>query len=183
MSPELRSISRLRCANNPNKGKMPDGAILLNNVPMKAYMILVDVFTEANKVTGTDGKKVYEKLVNKLVGSIDDEFITEEALTYFAQIAFWVLDVKTVDEYLKRSPVRLDYVWEDFGWSTYYSSNINDAIIELMLMLRDCYIIPTEKGFTAYSNMCTNFSNPLFSMSCNHETVDNIKIPSFIKEG
>ena len=42
ISPELRSISRLRCANNPNKGKMPDEAILLNNVPMKAYMILVD---------------------------------------------------------------------------------------------------------------------------------------------
>lgn len=168
LSTELRNINRIKCASYSDKNNVPNEAILLNSIPMKAYSVLVDEFNKASMDDSITGDMLYTNLIDELINSINDEDANKDMLTYFAQIAFWIMDVKTVNKYINKSRVKVNYIYGDFGWSNYPTQNINDVIIELMSLLRDCYIIKEDKGFTAYSSVCNNFSNPLFSMSCSY---------------
>ena len=67
---EIRSIDRLNNA-NANKSDLPEDAILLNNIPIKAYCILIDIFKEFQNDLRAEGVKVYNAYFNRLICSID----------------------------------------------------------------------------------------------------------------
>ena len=175
---EIRSIDRLNNA-NANKSDLPEDAILLNNIPIKAYCILIDIFKEFQNDLRAEGVKAYNAYFNRLIGSIDADYVTEQELTYFSQISFWIMDAKTLDRFMRRAPIKVEYVRKACEVDFSPAKRVNEVIAEIMVLLNKSYIIAENGSITCY-----NMNHiPLFEITDNPNRIGEIKIPGFMEEG